>query len=164
VLKIKYFPDEPLTSPCDPVGVFDKDLHDFLDQMAETMEHYKGMGLAANQVGELKQVFIMKTVKGTIHEFINPQLSEFSEELANLKEGCLSAPGIFEIIHDRSNSVTVTAQDRNGKEFTAVVYGIEAVCVQHEYAHLKGEFYFSKFPSRQVRRRAEKQWKKARRL
>ena len=61
-----------------------------VENMAEAMEKYGGLGLSANQVGLPYKMFVMKTAdKGTVG-FFNPKITRVSQETDNLKEGCLS--------------------------------------------------------------------------
>lgn len=152
-IKLVYFPDEALTTVCEPVTEFGPELHAQLDAMRPIMVENNGMGLAANQVGITKRFFIMKDKKGTIYEFINPEIIEKTGTTV-LNEGCLSAPGGF-VQMPRAQEVFVRAQDRNGEEFKVVAVDIEAVCVQHEIEHLDGKLFYAA-ANRQQRRAIEK--------
>lgn len=153
------FPDPVLTTHCVPYDFSipavqqEFNLPEFLDAMAPHMKAEKGIGLAANQVGKNVRIFIMLDSKGSIVEFINPEIIDRDGMIA-LNEGCLSAPGAF-VQLPRSQTVTVKALDRNGVEFTVVCQDLEAVCVQHEIDHLDGLFFIEKAP-RQQRRHAMK--------
>ena len=61
VLKLRYFPDPVLKEVAKPVETFDGELQKFLGDMAETMYTFQGIGLAANQVGVTKRVFVVDT-------------------------------------------------------------------------------------------------------
>lgn len=148
-MEIIKYPNDILQKVCEPVIEFGEQLHKTLDQMREVMIANNGMGLAANQVGIAKRFFIMKDLKGNIHEFINPKIVA-TDGIQNLEEGCLSLPGQFTAL-DRPAQVTVEAQDRNGETFKIGAIGIEAVCICHEYDHLDGLFYIDRL-SRQQRR------------
>lgn len=156
---LRYYPDPILLTKCEEVTEFNSELHELLDAMQKILLSTKGIGISSNQCGALKRAFILKDKKGKIWEFINPILKD-SNGIANIYEGCLSSPNVYEKVLTRANEVTVVAKDRNGVEFTIVAEGIEAVCVFHEYDHLDGIFWFDKLPSRQVKRSVEKQWQK----
>lgn len=160
--KILLYPNEVLKTKCPKVTSFDASLHQLLDEMRQIMVDNKGMGLAANQVGELKRLFIMKDVRGSVWEFINPVLSVEDISGANVREGCLSTPGVLDIVNGRHEAVRVDAQDRNGDSFSVILYGIESVCAQHEIDHLDGIFWIDRMPSRQSKRAALKSWDKIR--
>lgn len=161
-LDVVYYPNELLETKCEKITEFNSELHELLDSMKVTMLEREGMGLSANQVGASLRVFIMLDKNNKVWEFVNPEIVSKSEEESNLMEGCLSSPGVYQWIPGRANSVQVKAQDREGKEFSVVAEGIEAVCVQHESDHLDGIFWLKRIPSRPVRRKAEKQWQKLR--
>lgn len=141
-LKIVQFPNPVLFIPCAKVLEFDKKLHTILDEMAILMEKNNGIGLSANQVGISKSFFIMKDQRGKIHDFINPVIVEQIDK-SNLFEACLSLNNYIARC-DRAEEITVRAKNRFGEEFTVVAYGIESVCIQHEYDHLNGIFFTSK--------------------
>lgn len=127
--------DEVLRKTSKTVDSFDKRLHQLLDDMADTLEKYNGVGLAAVQVGILKRVFIIDVGEG-ITEFINPQILESSGEQVG-PEGCLSFPGEYGIV-SRPNHVRVKAQDRMGKWFEVECDELYARAVFHENDHLDG--------------------------
>ncbi len=159
--ELLYYPNPILSEKCEDVVDFNEDLHYLLDEMAKVMVKSNGMGLSANQIGELKNVFIMQELSGKIIEFINPIMLEKSEEKAMIREGCLSSPNVFETVAERSDDVSIRAQDRTGNFFTINAHGIEAVCCQHEMDHLSGIFWFDRFP-RQPKRALIRKWDKAR--
>lgn len=148
-MEIVKYPNDILKQVCEPVTEFGEQLHKALDEMKTIMEANAGMGLAANQVGIAKRFFIMKDLKGKIHEFINPKIVSSDGHQA-LEEGCLSLPGQFTTV-DRPAQITVEAQDRNGEPFKIGAIELEAVCISHEIDHLDGIFYIEKL-SRQQRR------------
>lgn len=148
-MEIVKYPNDILKQVCEPVTEFGDQLHKALDEMRTIMIANAGMGLAANQVGIAKRFFIMKDLKGVVHEFINPKIVA-TDGIQHLEEGCLSLPGQFTTL-DRPAQVTVEAQDRNGETFKIGAIGLEAVCISHENDHLDGIFYTDKL-SRQQRR------------
>lgn len=151
-MEIIQYPNEILSTPCDPVTEFDEELHKLIDGMRHAMAESNGMGLSANQVGSNKRIFIMQS-RDAVIEFINPVITDRTGNTL-LDEGCLSAPGVSLQI-PRAEQVTVRAQKRSGEEFYGICFGIEAVCVQHEIDHLDGIFFLEKVP-RQQRRAALK--------
>ena len=106
--------------------------------MAETMYHAGGVGLAANQVGEPLNIAIVDVSKegNQLLVLINPKVLEKSQEKAVQMEGCLSVPG-YEGEVERS--VTITMKTMNGGNFT--VNGFLARAIQHEMDHLNGKLY-----------------------
>jgi peptide deformylase len=116
---------------------------ELIRDMFETMRNAKGIGLAANQVGADKSIFIadISVVEG--HEdakplvFINPVITELSEEKICMEEGCLSIPDIRSEI-DRAEKITIIYKDTDFKNQTLQTGGLLARVIQHEYDHLQG--------------------------
>lgn len=141
-MKIVKFPDQALFTPTNTVTTFDATLHYLLDSMYEVMKVNNGLGLAANQVGILDSMFVMDGPEGRI-DLVNPVIIQRSIGAANLKEGCLSAPGDFVVVPARRAWVHVKFYDKNGEPKARVFNGIHAVCVQHEIDHLLGKTFFA---------------------
>ena len=121
---------------------FDERLHVLLDDMAETLMHANGVGLAAPQGGVLRRaVLVMETnvPEGEdpyIIELINPEIISAEGEQCG-SEGCLSVPDQYGLVR-RPRKVTVRAQDRFGKPFEVTGEGLTARCFCHELDHLEG--------------------------
>jgi peptide deformylase len=137
------YPDPRLRQVCKPVP--DPSAQRALVQdMAETMYAAKGAGLAAIQVGEPVQLFIIESsVAGRGEEdpplvFINPELVALSQETENAEEGCLSFPGIYVPI-ERSLRAKIRATDLEGRVFEMEGEELFARAMQHEYDHLNGK-------------------------
>lgn len=128
-----------------PVTNFDGRLAELLDDMAETMKAYEGMGLAAVQVGVLKRAYIVEADK-KIYEIINPEIIKTNGELIDV-EGCLSVEGYRGIVA-RPEKVTLNYFDRNGVPMTLDAEGYTARAFLHEYDHLEGVL----FPDKMIRK------------
>ncbi len=119
-------------------------LRALVEDMAETMYAARGAGLAAIQVGEPLQLFIVDpTITGGKETdpplvFINPEIIELSVEKEVADEGCLSFPDIFVAI-ERSVRVKMRATDLEGKVFECEGTGLFARAMQHEPDHLRGK-------------------------
>jgi peptide deformylase len=135
-----------------------------VDDMAETMYAAPGVGLAATQIGEALQIFVIDVAEqdqpSELRVFINPEILERHEEIT-WSEGCLSFPGVSEEI-DRAARVRVRAQDREGTWFELEAEGLLAVAIQHEYDHLQGVLMIDKLGplkrrivDRKMKKRAE---------
>tara|TARA_R100001082_G_scaffold57094_1_gene31545 strand:- start:366 stop:806 length:441 start_codon:yes stop_codon:yes gene_type:complete len=111
-----------------------------IDQMIDTMYRNKGIGLAANQVGYARRMFVMDTNpgKGNIEVFINPVIEKRAKEKLTEEEGCLSCPGKFVDVR-RSTYVGLKWFCRHGKEQYKTFYRLPARIVQHEIDHLNGK-------------------------
>ncbi len=130
--------DPILEKRCRPVEKFDAKLHTLLDDMAETMHHANGVGLAAPQVGMLRRVVVIdiSLEQNEVLELVNPKIIAFSGEQEG-NEGCLSFPGQWGIVK-RPEYVKVKAQNRFGEEFEAEGKGLLARAFCHEIDHLNG--------------------------
>ena len=136
----KIFTDdaECLYTVARPVEKFDKRLWTLLDDMAETMYHAEGVGLAAPQVGILRRAFVIDIGEGLV-EFINPKVISTGGKQCGF-EGCLSFPGQNGYV-ERPNAVVIRAFDRNGKEFELRGEALMARAMLHENDHLDGKVY-----------------------
>ncbi len=125
-----------------PVEIFDKKLATLVEDMKETMIKADGVGIAAVQVGILRQIFVID-IDGDIQEFINPVLHDHSKEMQTGQEGCLSCPNKYGDV-TRPMRVSVTAQNVNGEWFTRKLDGLYARCACHENDHLSGVLFIDK--------------------
>ena len=141
IRKILHYPDKRLRNPGLPVTDFGPALQQLIDDMAETMYAAPGVGLAATQIGELKQLFIIDVSSGDegsdLRVFVNPEFVKRDGEV-EWEEGCLSFPGVHEDI-TRAERVKVRAQDRHGEWFEIEADGLMAIALQHEHDHLQGK-------------------------
>lgn len=140
VLPIVYYTDELIKKTSEKVEVFDDKLKAFISDMFETLEKANGIGLAAVQVGRLLRLFIVAPPDGKKYVFINPEIIETSQEVAPYNEGCLSLPNVYRDVV-RPKSLTIVAQDENGKRFTLTADGILARIIFHENDHLDGKMF-----------------------
>ncbi len=136
--KIVYIEDELLRKKSRPVEKFDAKLHKLLDDMAETMYHANGVGLAAPQVAVLRRVVVMDCGDGLI-EMVNPEILETEGEQDGA-EGCLSVPGRRGMVK-RPMKVHARFQDRNGEWYEIEAEELLARCIMHETDHLDGQLY-----------------------
>ena len=109
--------------------------------MRKVMKEASGIGLAANQIGQDMQFFIIDEVLAKEYNapsvYINPEVKQYSKQTEELEEGCLSIPETW-IMIKRSRKVKVKTMDENGKKFKFIAKGILARVLQHEYDHLQG--------------------------
>jgi peptide deformylase len=122
----------------EPVDSFGKFLHELLDDLADTMRHAPGVGLAAPQLGEPLQACVVE-VDGRLHELVNPRIVRSDGEDRDL-EGCLSIPGYVAYV-TRKEKVWVVAQDRVGKRIKVAGSGLLGRALQHELDHLAGKLF-----------------------
>ncbi|MBW3671060.1 MAG: peptide deformylase [Acidobacteria bacterium] len=132
-----------LRTRTEPVTDFGSELQDLVRDMVETMYDAPGVGLAANQIGVLKDIMIIDTSIGEdpdkLHVFANAEIVRTEGEQAG-EEGCLSVPGFTEIL-SRPAKVWVRYQDRNGAWQEMETEGLMARAVCHETDHLRGILY-----------------------
>ncbi len=138
---ILLYPDKRLETPCDPVEEFDTaDLHQLIEDMFETMYYKGGVGLAAPQVGVLKQVLVIDRSAGKDPAqrivLINPHIAE-TQGTQNGAEGCLCFPGLMEQV-TRAMVVTVEGRNALGEPIQIQGEGLLARAFQHEIDHLNG--------------------------
>jgi peptide deformylase len=135
------YPDPRLREMAQPVKEVNDEIRTLAQDMAETMYHAPGVGLAATQIGVALRVFVIDIAAedepSDLKVFINPEILESSGTLV-WEEGCLSFPGVSEEIK-RAASVRVRALDIEGKLFELSATGLLAVAIQHEHDHLNGE-------------------------
>jgi len=126
------------------IAKIDRKLVKFAEDMKLTMDHEKGIGLAAPQVGVNERVVVCKFNHDTPHELIipmiNPVIGKKSEAMVLSEEGCLSLPGQYDSIA-RHASVTVKYQDVKGRENVLKLSGLNARIVQHEVDHIDGKLF-----------------------
>lgn len=156
--KVLVWPDPYLRTVAKPVELFDRGLAHTVQRMAVTLYKNKGVGLAATQVGSDLRVFVMDCSSNPLAKdltvFINPVISEFSPELVQCDEGCLSFPGIQEYVA-RHAWIKGHAFDVLGTKFDFMYTGLKSQCVQHEVEHLDGRVLIDHL-NRNQRRTAEK--------
>lgn len=141
LLPILRFPDTRLKKVASPVEKIDAGIRKLVADMAETMYEAPGIGLAATQVDEHKQVVVIdiSEEKNQLLALINPRITH-RDGVQVYEEGCLSVPGIYDKV-ERAAEVTVEYLDLEGKMQTLTADGLLAVCIQHELDHLQGKVF-----------------------
>ena len=118
-------------------------LKELISDMFDTMYDANGVGLAAPQVGILKQIFVVDIGDGKQYVAINPEITVVGEEVQTGEEGCLSVPGKEGVV-TRPMHIKVKALDQNMKEYTLDASGFLARAFSHENDHLQGILYTEK--------------------
>lgn len=139
---IKMVPAACLRAKSLPVETVNDQIKALADDMLETMYHAPGIGLAANQIGVMKRLFVLDIANRDVglfepRVFINPEITWFSKEIKTSLEGCLSIPSIEEDI-ERSAKIHVSFLNKEGEQEELEAEGKLAVCIQHEVDHLNG--------------------------
>jgi peptide deformylase len=141
-----------IAAPLSPSEIQSPTFQKFIDDMIETMKEYDGVGLAADQVHESRQVAVLEVAENPRYPdkanvpltvLINPKVSPLTEELEEDWEGCLSIPDIRGKV-PRYKSIRVQAWDRNGNEVEFVAADFHARVIQHEWDHLNGKVYLDR--------------------
>ncbi|MCX3060207.1 peptide deformylase [Streptomyces beihaiensis] len=151
-----------LHKECKDVTEFDEELAALVDDMFASQRTAEGVGLAANQIGVDKKVFVYDCPddEGVRHVGVvcNPVLRELPAEQRRLddsNEGCLSVPTAYAELA-RPDYAVVTGQDEKGNPITVRGTGYFARCLQHETDHLYGYLYIDRLSKRE-RKNALKQ-------
>jgi peptide deformylase len=143
ILPLSYYPAPVLFQKGESVTEFDETLRKLAADMFATMYAAPGVGLAAQQVGISKRLFVMdcwQRSDPTRRLFVaNPEIV-YSEGVQNDYEGCLSVPGYSYKVR-RAMNVTLKGQDLDGNEFVFDATELEARCVLHETDHCDGTLY-----------------------
>lgn len=135
-LEVRTFGDPVLKSRAARVKSFDESLVRLAEDMLATMREQEGVGLAANQVGRLKQIFVAG-LEDEEYVIVNPEIEAVSSETATDPEGCLSIPGISVEV-ERPTGITISGQDVSGNSLHVEATGLLARVFQHEIDHLNG--------------------------
>ena len=160
-LPILIFPSPIIRKKSLPITSINGELQRFIDDMVETMYAAPGVGLAAPQVGALKQIIVLdphddrKPTRPLT--LINPELVAAEGQYVD-EEGCLCIPNIKAGV-PRFKRVVVKAYDRNEKEIVLEGSGLLARILQHEIDHLNGVLFIDRLSTAKrevVKRRLKK--------
>jgi peptide deformylase len=138
MLPLHYYGDPVLRRHTSPVKRFDDELATLAEEMIDTMYTFRGVGLAAPQVGVLKRVIVVDTSddRDDALVMVNPRIIRRAGEDEDT-EGCLSIP-LLQVDVIRAKEIEVTYQDLEERERTVRGRGLWARVVQHEVDHLDG--------------------------
>src|SRR6266849_8558038 len=144
VYPIVKYGDPVLERPAATVTEFDTpELHQFLDDMFDSMYAAKGVGLAATQIGFPRRIAVIdiSVAEDPAQKIvlINPEIVQVEGKQKG-EEGCLSMPGFREEV-TRGKRVTVRAQNVKGETFEQTGEDLLARAFLHETDHLFGKLY-----------------------
>ncbi len=132
---IRQYGDPVLRQATKEIDTIDGSIAKLAEDMIETMRAANGVGLAANQVGVQRKMFVYDTGAGPV-VVINPAIVETDGEWT-YEEGCLSVPGLsWPIV--RPNAVHLVGLDLEGNELSIQAEELEGRALQHEVDHLEG--------------------------
>jgi peptide deformylase len=136
--QIRQWPDPVLKLRAEEIDEFGDDLRRLVARMGALMTDAHGVGLAGNQAGVLRRLFVFRLEdEDEIRAAINPTIVDSSEELATGDEGCLSLQGVLVPV-ERHVALTLEAKDAEGIPYRLKLVGLAARVVQHELDHLDG--------------------------
>jgi len=141
IRQLRYEGDSILRKKSRPVEKIDDKIRVLVDDMLDTMYKEEGVGLAAPQVGILKQVVVIDVGDGPI-KLINPEIIEKEGYCIDV-EGCLSVPGINGKV-SRPKRVKVRYTDLEGNEQTIEGTDLLSRALCHEIDHLHGVLFIDK--------------------
>jgi len=148
-----------LNQPSSKVDIENEDISNLIVDLRETMYNANGVGLAAPQIGVLKQIFITdfdyfkeeesfnkSEIEKFQQVFINPIITDEYGENFLFSEGCLSIPDILEEL-SRKNTIKIEFLDEKFNPKKITCSGVIARVIQHEYDHLKGILFTDRISS-----------------
>ena len=145
IYPIVKYGDPVLETPAQTITEFDDELKKLIDDMFESMYAAHGVGLAAPQIGISKRIAVIdisfKEDPNAKLILINPEIIKKQGKQSG-SEGCLSLPEFRETVN-RAKTVTVRAQDTEGKWFETTGEDLLARALLHETEHLQGRLYIS---------------------
>lgn len=161
-LEVRLLGDPVLRSEAEPVETIDADLRRLAADMFETMYAEEGVGLAAPQIGILKRLIVIDPQADDVRPFalVNPAVIEMSEDTERSEEGCLSVPGLKELV-ERPVRVIVEGTDLDGQSVRIEAEGLLGRILQHEVDHLNGVLFLDRV-SPLKRRMLLRKWEKVR--
>lgn len=165
-LRVTQYGEPILREKGKAVSTFDASLRKLADDMIDTMHAEDGAGLAAQQVGEALQLFVMDIGSdGRAVDFeyrldgrtpplplimpmvvCNPEIKSLNENPVKADEGCLSFPGMTVEDVPRAPAIHMRYQDSDGLWHELECSGFLARCCQHEYDHLQGVLFIDRVP------------------
>ena len=141
IKKILVEPNKLLRQVSQPVKEVNKQIQKLMDDMLDTMYSANGIGLAAIQIGEPKNLVVIdlltKEKKKNPMFFVNPKILKKSSKMSKYEEGCLSIPKLFAEVQ-RPSECEIEYLDYEGNKKSLKATGLLATCIQHEIDHLKG--------------------------
>jgi peptide deformylase len=162
VREIRLLGDPVLREKALPVAAITPALRALIDDMFETMYAEDGVGLAAPQVGVADRIIVVDLRMEDVEPFalVNPVIVEQSRGTEKGEEGCLSLPGLKDIV-ERSTDVIVEGLSPEGAAVRIPADGLLARVLQHEVDHLDGVLFIDRVSPLKRRMLLEK-WRKVR--
>lgn len=161
IREIRMMGDPVLRTSAEAVQTVDDEVRALIEDMFDSMYDADGVGLAAPQVGVSRRIIVVDPHEPDVEPFalVNPEVVSCAEEVERAEEGCLSIPGIRDVV-ERPASCVVDGLDREGERVRIEAGGLLARVLQHEIDHVDGILFLDRL-SPLKRRMALKKWKKA---
>jgi peptide deformylase len=142
---LRYLGDPVLREMAEPVTELTAELRRLVEDMFDTMYAEEGVGLAAPQVGVRQRVIVVDPREPDVMPFalINPEIIEVSEDVERGEEGCLSIPGLKDIV-ERPAAVRIEGLNLDGGRTSMEADGLLARILQHEVDHLDGILFLDR--------------------
>jgi len=162
VREVRVLGDPMLRREAKPVAEVGDAVRSLIDDMFDTMYAQEGVGLAAPQIGVSERIAVIDPRDEAVAPFaiVNPRVLEASDEVERGEEGCLSLPGLKDLV-ERPIHVVVEALDREGKPMRIEADGLLARILQHEIDHLDGVLFIDRV-SPLKRKMLLQKWRKIR--
>ena len=144
--------------PVPPAEITGAPIQRLIDDMAQTMIEYNGVGLAGPQVHEELRLFVAQVIRDDDDEgegdarrpeilaLINPEIKPAGRQVEEDWEGCLSIPDLRGLV-PRYRDISVKAYDRTGRQIEMQASGFMARVIQHETDHLDGVLFLDRMKS-----------------
>lgn len=154
VQPILRYPHPVLKKLCHRVEYFDRNIHDLIQDLVDTMREGPGsVGVAASQIGVTLRVCVVDVSNNRLGKennhglmrMINPEITSRSGS-ATMREGCMSVPDYTGDV-DRSTEITVKFSEPDGSQREISASGFEAIAIQHEMDHLDGILFLDRITS-----------------
>lgn len=144
-LEVRLLGDPVLREKAAPVAAISAETRKLIADMFDTMYAEEGVGLAAPQVGVSQRIIVVDPHDDETKAFalINPEIIEASKDTEKGEEGCLSIPGVRDMV-ERSLTVRVRGLDENGEVRDYEADGLLSRILQHEVDHLDGVLFFDR--------------------
>ncbi|MEJ2215968.1 MAG: peptide deformylase [Gemmatimonadota bacterium] len=162
VREIRIFGDPVLRDKAETVGAVDDEVRELVRDMFDTMYASDGVGLAAPQVGVLHRVIVVDPRDPEVEPvaLVNPEVVTASDETEKGEEGCLSIPGLRDVV-ERPATAVIRGLDVDGNEVVIEADQLLARALLHEIDHLDGVLFLDRV-SPLKRKMLLKKWQKLR--
>lgn len=154
IIPIRKWGDPALREKCKTAKKVDSSVTGLIKNLADTMYDAPGVGLAASQIGVLKQVITLDLGEG-LEAYINPEIIWQSQEKEEDEEGCLSLIPEVKMPIKRASKIKVRALNKKGKPVVIEAEGLLARVLQHEIDHIQGRLILDR-ATKQERKKALK--------